>query len=200
VDAGQFGNEIFTVAVTDGSLSLEFGDAGGDSMRWLATRIILTRLNAAPEAIDDAFETLEDESLFVNAETGLLSNDIDADNDNLLVNTRLAENPSNGSLTILQNGSFLYVPDDGFVGTDTFVYEVLDSNGFSDFATVTIEVLPAPFLLGDVNGDGVVNLLDVNPFVSLIGNGEFQDEADINGDGVVNLLDVGLFVKLLSGN
>ena len=53
-------------------------------------------------------------------------------------------------------------------------------------------------LIGDVNMDGVINLLDVAPFVDLISNGGFQVEADINGDGEVNLLDVGPFVDLLS--
>lgn len=53
-------------------------------------------------------------------------------------------------------------------------------------------------IVGDVNQDGNVDLLDVGPFVSLLSNGDFQAEADINGDGVVDLLDVGPFVDLLS--
>ena len=53
--------------------------------------------------------------------------------------------------------------------------------------------------LGDVNLDGVVNLLDVAPFVVLLSSGGFQAEADINEDGVVNLLDIDGFVALLSG-
>ena len=53
-------------------------------------------------------------------------------------------------------------------------------------------------LIGDVNLDGVVNLLDVGPFVALLTSGTFQAEADINEDGEVNLLDVGPFVQLLS--
>lgn len=53
-------------------------------------------------------------------------------------------------------------------------------------------------LLGDVNGDGSVDLLDVSPFVDAILSGEFIPAADINGDGVVNLLDVGPFVQLLT--
>ncbi|MEM7457247.1 MAG: dockerin type I domain-containing protein [Planctomycetota bacterium] len=52
-------------------------------------------------------------------------------------------------------------------------------------------------ILGDVNRDGVVNLLDVAPFVELLSSGEYQFEADINGDGLVNLLDVAPFEKLL---
>ncbi len=54
-------------------------------------------------------------------------------------------------------------------------------------------------LLGDVNCDGQVNLLDVGPFVDLITSGAFLDKADINQDGSVNLLDVGPFVALLTG-
>ena len=54
-------------------------------------------------------------------------------------------------------------------------------------------------ILGDVNGDGVVNLLDVAPFVDAISTGTFVPEADINQDGVVNLLDVNPFIDLLSG-
>ncbi len=59
---------------------------------------------------------------------------------------------------------------------------------------------PGPgVLLGDVNGDGVVNLLDVAPFVDAITNGIYIPEADINQDGVVDLLDVQPFVDILSG-
>ena len=52
---------------------------------------------------------------------------------------------------------------------------------------------------GDLNGDGVTNLLDVAPFVALLSNGGFQTEADINQDGVVNLLDVDPFILILGG-
>lgn len=52
---------------------------------------------------------------------------------------------------------------------------------------------------GDVNLDGSVDLLDVNPFVQLLQIGEFQIEADINCDYHINLLDVAPFIDLLSG-
>ena len=54
-------------------------------------------------------------------------------------------------------------------------------------------------LLGDINCDGVVDLLDVSPFVDLLVGGGFSPKADINGDGVVDLLDVGPFVAILTG-
>ena len=54
-------------------------------------------------------------------------------------------------------------------------------------------------MAGDLNMDGVVNLLDVAGFVDAISNGQFVCEADINGDGVVNLLDVNAFIDLIGG-
>jgi len=54
--------------------------------------------------------------------------------------------------------------------------------------------------LGDANGDGVVNLLDVGAFVTaILDTDTFDCEADINEDGVDDLLDVGPFVDLLLG-
>ena len=53
--------------------------------------------------------------------------------------------------------------------------------------------------LGDVNQDGEVNLLDVQPFVAVLTSGNFLLEADVNEDGEVNLLDVSGFVDLLTG-
>lgn len=52
---------------------------------------------------------------------------------------------------------------------------------------------------GDINCDGQINLLDVQPFVDLIGSGMFSEKADINGDGFLNLSDVQPFVELLVG-
>ena len=60
--------------------------------------------------------------------------------------------------------------------------------------TITIELEK---VMGDINGDGAVNMGDVGPFVQLIVNREFLDVADVNGDGSVNLFDVRPFVDLL---
>ncbi len=45
----------------------------------------------------------------------------------------------------------------------------------------------------DLNGDGVLNFVDVSAFVSLFGNGNVM--ADFNGDGVLNFVDVSAFVS-----
>ena len=63
-------------------------------------------------------------------------------------------------------------------------------------------VSPAPpepeFVLGDCNHDGVVNFLDISPFVSIVTIGEYVPEADMNGDNGISFLDIFLFVAQLS--
>jgi hypothetical protein len=67
--------------------------------------------------------------------------------------------------------------------------------------TTWSDVVPsAPgFDLGDVNMDGEVNGLDVDPFVDVLLNGPYQVEADMNKDNEVNGLDVDPFVAAVVG-
>ena len=49
-------------------------------------------------------------------------------------------------------------------------------------------------LLADLNGDGVVDFIDVSIFINCYNTGAAC--ADINGDGVVNFFDISLFISL----
>ena len=53
------------------------------------------------------------------------------------------------------------------------------------------------FVLGDVNQDNERDLLDVQPFVDVVVDQEFQIEADIDRNGIVDLNDVAPFVDIL---
>ena len=71
--------------------------------------------------------------------------------------------------------------------------------GIGSIASLTFTRVNIPdYEVGDVNRDGLVNLLDVNPFVDALSSGTFQVEADANCDGNLNLLDVSAFIALLS--
>ena len=61
------------------------------------------------------------------------------------------------------------------------------------------DLIGSSFIPGDVNGDGAVNLLDVQPFVDTTTAGVFVAAADLNCDGSVDLLDLPLFVEAISG-
>jgi len=54
-------------------------------------------------------------------------------------------------------------------------------------------------LIGDLNGDGIVNLLDVGIIRSNLG-ATGPNPADLNGDGIVNLLDVGVIRRNLGAS
>ena len=62
------------------------------------------------------------------------------------------------------------------------------------------EAILEPTLLGDVNLDGIVNFLDIAPFVSVLTATGFQAEADIDQSGEVNFLDISPFVDILVGS
>ena len=53
--------------------------------------------------------------------------------------------------------------------------------------------------MADINDDGTVNGLDVDPFVDVLLNGSYQIEADMNGDLAINGLDVDPFVTAVVG-
>ena len=82
--------------------------------------------------------------------------------------------------------------------TDRLRDVVVTSDG--DVSVLEESFLPLQIgvLLGDVDRNGEVNLLDIAPFVDLLINGGFQFEADTNQDGVVDLLDIESFVALLA--
>ncbi|TWT44735.1 hypothetical protein RAS1_11510 [Phycisphaerae bacterium RAS1] len=70
------------------------------------------------------------------------------------------------------------------------------------------EVIGAGFAPGDVNCDGAINVLDINPFTLALSDpvayaamypGCDIDLADVNGDGNVDVLDINPFIALLSG-
>ena len=64
----------------------------------------------------------------------------------------------------------------------------------------SLRIITAPsFSLGDVDMDGVVDFLDIAPFISILSSTDFQIEADIDQDGDVDFFDISPFIELLSG-
>lgn len=53
---------------------------------------------------------------------------------------KLAFSPDHGTVTIAEDGTYVYYPNKGFSGTDTFTYRVGNHLGWSDECTVTVTV------------------------------------------------------------
>jgi len=78
-------------------------------------------------------------------------------------------------------------------GNYTITLAVTDTQGLQHNKTETIIVSMAPPLIGDINGDGVINILDsillANAFGSKPGSPNWDPRADLNNDNAVNILD-----------
>jgi len=73
------------------------------------------------------------------AAPGVLVNDYDLTGASLVATQATA--PSHGTVALALDGGFVYTPDEGFTGTDTFTYEAWNGTSYSGIATVTVKVL-----------------------------------------------------------
>jgi subtilisin-like proprotein convertase family protein len=131
-DEGFSGTDTFTYRADDGELS---------SPPTTVTITVGVDPNQAPTALADTYGAGFERPLAVAA-PGVLGNDSDPDDDALSV--ALVEDVEDGTLALNPNGSFIYIPDDGFSGTDTFTYRASDGKLASAPATVTITVGEQP--------------------------------------------------------
>jgi len=54
-----------------------------------------------------------------------------------------------------------------------------------------------PSIRGDVNGDGTVNITDINAVINMILSGKFKESGDVNGDGAVNIADINAVIDII---
>lgn len=129
----------------------------------------------APIGVADSFVTSRDQPLNVSA-AGILANDMDLNYDTL--SASLVSGTSHGSLSLYSDGSFDYIPTEGFAGTDSFTYQASDGALNTATITVTITVTGAPSgyytwrqsvswdpsddkdSTGDADQDGIVNFIE----------------------------------------
>ena len=75
-----------------------------------------------------------------------------------------------------------------------------DAKNYFSVDHVTSEVLVSSFMLGDVNGDGSINVSDVSAIVGMLLNPDapaYNKAADVNSDGIINVSDVSAIVGML---
>ena len=182
------------------SASVEFGSLGGGVLvqgytDWI-DGIIGAELDDAPMALDDAYIIDVNQMLVVDA-PGVLTNDVDPEGG--LLTSLLMDGPTHGILDMAEDGTFTYQPDLDYVGLDSFTYIASDGSSASGLATVGINI-KAP-LIGDLNGDGLVNAGDLSIIGAL-----WMDplpgtyDADLNGDGLVNVNDLAIMAANWTGD
>ena len=81
------------------------------------------------------------------------------------------------------------------VGTATITVGSVDGLAIPDSCVVTVYSNS-----GDVNGDGEVNIADVNAVIDQILSGNYTESGDVNGDGEVNIADVNAIIDTILSN
>ena len=99
--------------------------------------LIVVACDSSPTAEDDSANTP------LNTSVVITWGDNDADPEDTTPALDSVDSASAEGGTVVDNGdgTFTYTPADGFCGLDTFDYMVIDSNGQTDAATVSVNVL-----------------------------------------------------------
>ena len=86
-------------------------------------------------------------------------------------------------------------------GTEVWYYEYPGNNAMIARADrYGYDFFDFTGLLGDVNEDGIINVLDIILTVNIIlGTSDFSNNADVNSDGIVNVLDIVSLVNVILG-
>jgi len=129
------GVDSFTYTISDGQ--------GGE-----ATATVEVFVNAPPTAEDDDFPTIEQDS--ADNIFSVLSNDSDDNGDPLTI-TAVSETTVNGGTVTIDDyygtpsdptdDVILYTPSPGYIGDDSFTYDISDGNGGTATGAVTITVI-----------------------------------------------------------
>ena len=111
-----------------------------------------------------------------------------------------------------QNGRTLFGHNGGDLGSSTDMFisfsdnlgVVLLTNSNNHNAMIEIENAVFNFaeendftITGDVNNDGIINVLDIVQTVNLILISEYEENSDLNEDGIINILDIVQLVNII---
>jgi hypothetical protein len=154
----QNGKAIYTPSLNEfgfDSFTYTVRDALGRLSNIATVSITIVAVNDAPIALNDEFYVKKDST--IRASVSL--NDSDPDQDPLRF--RVLQSTSKGSLAQFDesDGSFIYIPNRNFKGTDRFTYILTDPSGLRDTATATLFVQP-------------VVTVSLTPSVSLLNEGD----------------------------
>ncbi len=162
-----------------------------------ATVTLSITSNARPVATNDSYAVDANSPLTISPK-GVLANDTDSDVGQTL-GVFLSGQPDHGTLLLRVDGSFIYTPDPGYLGVDTFTYRVND--GFQDstsLGTVSLSIAAnaAPIANPDtysVNKNNVLikdaangvlkNDTDVSALTASVVNAPTQGSLALNGNG-----------------
>ena len=143
-----------------------------------------------PTAVDDTATTTQGQSTIID----ILANDTDDDGAIATDSIQIATEPTNGTVTVNDDGTVSYTPGDRFVGTDSFTYTVQDNDAqSSEPAEVKVTVKNAAPEITEIQiPDNVTegNEVTIRAIATDAGNDEltytweFDDDTTVEGQSV----------------
>lgn len=128
-------------------------------------------VNTSPEAIDDFVNVTINETY----QGDVSFNDIETDND--IITYTIDENVSNGTLTLNADGTYTYIPNTDYLGTDMFTYSMCDATLLCDTATVFIDVVEAN--AGPVAEDDTYTIDEDEILNANVGDNDIDADGDV---------------------
>jgi len=203
--ADQHGVSTITVNLEDAGIDNNFATALDNAIFTRTFVVTVTAVNDKPVAGDVTYQPVENQVFSKDKASGLATQVNDVEGNDLSFSVVTA--PSNGSLALNADGSFIYTPDTNFNKTDSFTYRAHDGVANSNTATVTLEIDTVfPWYNSDqerdVNNDGVVTPLDALWIINTLNNlgshqlttnraeGIAPPYLDVNRDGFASPADV----------
>lgn len=112
------------------------------------------------QAMDDQASGTSCDPIQIN----VLENDKPGSSAILVNSVRIMEQPRNGFAIVNLDGSITYTANDGFTGTDYFVYEIRDEEGQTAQARVNLTIAECSFKIPNVftpDGDGINDYFEI---------------------------------------
>ena len=165
-DPGFTGEDTFTYQICD------------DGTPALCDEATVT-ITVDPMNVDDNDTYANDDAYTTTSESpingSVLDNDTDPEGNNQIVNETPVVAPTNGTLVLNDDGTFVYTPNPGYVGTDSFVYSVCDDglpqacDEATVYLTVGMELIPdfGPTIFsGNTTIIGATGVVDFRVFIA----------------------------------
>jgi uncharacterized repeat protein (TIGR01451 family) len=157
----------YTVGITSTGSNAATGVAFNDTLD-ANTTLVPGSVKVSPLAFDDSFSAIGHTLLAVGVAApantpavqvagNLFTNDTEFLGDTFSLSTFQATSTNGGTVSVNANGTFTYLPAVNFVGTDTFTYTIIDADGLTGTATVSISVANKVWYVNNgagTNGDG----------------------------------------------
>ncbi|WP_406538046.1 tandem-95 repeat protein [Fibrobacter sp.] len=140
VNASNYFISLKSVAKASGMASIFFYASDGKDSVGVTLYVKLVSPKDVALAVKDEYSTFNDSTLTVDAKQGVLANDTYPEGITKGMEAVLAQQPAHGTLTLNKDGSFKYVPEEGYEGVDYFGYYAVVNETKSKAAIVTITV------------------------------------------------------------